>query len=125
MISCFLRTHPYLKPVNINNLFERLLQASNNTMLCLYNKKRDTYELHSIKSFNLNGESLNAVLEDDMLNGWLVLDYLANNLNKFGKEVEADRVLTNETLEHYDTKGLEHLTNRALKTIEKIVGREI
>jgi hypothetical protein len=125
MIERFLRAFPYLEPVRINNLYDRLLKESNGTMLCLYNKTRDTYELHSLKSFNLNGESLNAVLEDDMLHGWLVLDYLANNLNKFGIEVESDRILTNETLEHYSDRGLELLSTRALKTVEQMVGREI
>lgn len=125
MIERFLRSFPYLKPVRMSNLYDRLLKVSDGTLLCLYNKTRDTYELHSLKSFSLNGESLNAVLEDDMLHGWLVLDYLANNLNKFGIEVESDRILTNETLENYSDRGLELLSAKALKTVEQMVGREI
>ncbi|MCR5742059.1 MAG: hypothetical protein K6G38_06345 [Gammaproteobacteria bacterium] len=87
--------------------------------------KRDLYELHSIKSFQLNGESLQAVIEDDMLSGWLVSDYRANDINKFGLEIESERQLTNESFEKVDGKGLELLTTRALKTIEAMVGREI
>lgn len=125
MIANFLRSFPYLKPVNIYNLYDRLLEASNNSLLLLYNMKRDLYELHSIKSFQLNGESLQAVIEDDMLSGWLVSDYRANDLNKFGLEIESERQLTNESFEKVDGKGLELLTTRALKTIEAMVGREI
>lgn len=125
MIKNFLRTHPHLKPVNILNLYERLLQASNNTLLLLFNIHRDTYELHSITSFGLNGESLNAVVEEDMLNGWLVHDYLANNIKKFGIEVESERALTNDLIDSTQDRGLELLTNRTLRTLETIVGREI
>ena len=125
MIKNFLITHPHLKPVNIFNLYERLLKASNNTMLLLFNIYRDQYELHSISSFELNGESLNAVLEEDMLNGWLVHDYLANNIKKFGIEVESERALTNDLIDSTQDRGLELLTNRTLRTLETIVGREI
>ena len=123
MIASFLRSFPYLKPVNINNLFKRLLSKS--SLLLVYNMTRDTYEIHSIKSFQLNGESLQAVIEEDMLSGWLVTDCLANNINKFGLEIESERQLVNETFEKSEGKGLELLTTRALKTIETMVGREI
>lgn len=125
MIKNFLITHPHLKPVNILNLYERLLKASDNTMLLLFNIYKDQYELHSISSFELNGESLNAVLEEDMLNGWLVHDYLANNIKKFGIEVESERALTNDLIDSTQDRGLELLTNRTLRTLETIVGREI
>lgn len=124
-MNTFLRTHPYLKPVNICNLFERVLAASNNTLLLLFNTARDTYELHSTKSFAYNDESLNAVIEDDMLNGWLVTDILANDVKKFGLELEGERAMHNKTLEDNDQKGFDLLTTRTLKTIETMVGREI
>lgn len=121
----FLRAFPYFKPVHMYNLFNRLQKASNGTMMFLYNMSRDTYELHSLKSFKLNGESLQAVVEDDMLSGWLINDFQANNMNKFGMEIKSDRDLTNESLDAASDKGLELLTTRALKTIETMVGREI
>lgn len=125
MIAEFLRSFPYLKPVHVYNLYDRLLKVSNNSLMLLYNTTRDTYELHSIKSFRMTGESLQAVIEDDMLSGWLVIDYQANNLNKYELEVQSDRQFTNEAFEKVDGKGLELLTTRALKTIETMVGREI
>ena len=125
MIEHFLRAFPYLKPVHIHNLYDRLLKASGGSLLLLFNTRRDLYELHSLKSFKYTGESLQSVIEDDMLSGWLVKDYLANNLIKFGTEVQSDRQLTNESFEKVDGKGLELLTTRALKTIEAMVGREI
>ena len=60
-------------------------------MLLLFNIFKDQYELHSINSFRLNGESLNAVLDEDKLTGWIIEDYLANNNLKFSKEVAGDR----------------------------------
>lgn len=121
----FLRNNPHLKPVHICNLFERLQKISNNTLFIVYNTKRDTYELHSTKSFMYDCESLNAVLEEDMLNGWIVNDFRANDINKFGKEVSDEREINNKILEDQDDKGLQLLATRTLKTIETMVGREI
>jgi len=124
-MESFLRTHPYLKPVNICNLFNRVLNASKNSLLLLYNTTRDTYELHSIKSFMYNGESLNAVIEDDMLNGWLITDILANDIKKFGSEIADEREINNKIIEDNDQRGFDLLTTRTLRTIETMVGREI
>ena len=125
MVDKFLRCFPYLKPVNTLNLFERFLKESNGSMLLLYNKKRDTYELHSLKSFEFTGESLNAVVPEDVLHGWLVTDYRANDNKKFALEVEADREFTNELLSNYDNRGFELLQKRTLTTIEKMIGRDL
>lgn len=125
MVEEFLRNHQHLKPVNLYNLYDRFLKSSNGVMLLLFNVFKDQYELHSIKSYRLNGESLNAVLEEDMLNGWIINDYLANNNTKFVQEVASDRELTNSYIESNEDKGLELLTTRALKTVETMVGREI
>jgi hypothetical protein len=94
-------------------------------MLFLYNNTRDLYELHSIKSFQLNRESLRAVIDEDNISGCLLTDYLANNNAKFSLEISSERARDNETLELYQDKGLELLTTKALKTIENMVGREI
>lgn len=121
----FLRCFPYLKPVHIHNLFKRFQEITGGNVLVVYNNARDEYEMHSLKAFQLNGESLLVVLEEDMLNGWLVNDYLANNIEKFGLEVQSERLLANEYLDRYENKGLDLLNKRTLKTVETIVGREI
>lgn len=121
----FLRAFPYLKPVRINNLFDRFLKESNGTLLFLYNKTRDTYELHSLRSFMYTGESINAVVPEDVLNGWLIKDYRANDIRKFALEVEADRTYTNDLLDNYSNRGFELLQKRALTTVEKMIGRDL
>lgn len=125
MVQEFLRNNQHLKPVNIYNLYNRFLKISKNNMMLLFNIYKDQYELHSINSWRLNGESLNVVLEEDMINGWVLNDYLANNIKKFGLEVASDRELSNTLIDSSGDKGLELLTTRALKTIETMVGREI
>ena len=121
----FLKANPHLKPVHNYNLYERFQKLSHGTLYFVYNTARDTYELHSTKSFMYDGESINAVIEEDMLNGWLVTDYKANDVTKFGLEISSERELHNKFLEDQDGKGLELLTTRTLKTIETMVGREI
>lgn len=125
MVQEFLRNHTFLKPVHTYNLYERFLEATDNNILILFNIYKDQFEMHSLRSWRLNGESLNVVFEEDMLNGWLLNDYLANNNIKFGLEVAGDRELSNTMLESTENRGLELLTTRALKTIETMVGREI
>lgn len=125
MIDKFLRAFPYLKPVRINNLFKRFLKESDGNMLMLYNTSRDTYELHSLRSFMYTGESINAVVPEETLNGWLVNDYRANDIRKFALEVEADRTYTNDLLDNYENKGFELLQKKALTTIEKMIGRDL
>ena len=125
MVDKFLRAFPYLKPVHINNLYERFLKESKGFMLMLYNKSRDTYELHSLRSFAYTGESINAVVPDEVLNGWLLNDYRANEIKKFGMEVEADRTYTNSLLDNYENKGFELLQKKALTTVEKMIGRDL
>ncbi len=125
MVDNFLRAFPYLKPVHINDLYNRFLKESNGILLMLYNKSRDTYELHSLRSFKYTGESINAVVPDEVLNGWLIKDYRANDIKKFGMEVEADRIYTNTLLDNYENKGFELLQKKALTTIEKMIGRDL
>jgi len=125
MVDNFLRAFPYLKPVHINDLYNRFLKESNGILLMLYNKSRDTYELHSLRSFKYTGESINAVVPDEVLNGWLIKDYRANDIKKFGMEVEADRIYTNTLLDNYENRGFELLQKKALTTIEKMIGRDL
>lgn len=125
MIQEFLRNNTHLKPVHLYNLYNRFLEATDSNILIVFNIYKDRYEMHSIKSWLLNGESINIVIEEDMLNGWLLHDYLANNIQKFGMEVASDRELSNALIASTEDRGLELLTTRALKTIETMVGREI
>ena len=125
MIERFLKAFPYLKPVNINNLYNRFLQESNGTLMLLYNKTRDTYELHSLKSFAYDGESINAVVPDEVLNGWLIKDFRANDVKKYAAEIEADRIYNNSLLDNYENKGFELLQKKALTTVEKMIGRDL
>lgn len=125
MVERFLKAFPYLKPVNINNLYSRFLKESGGTLMLLYNTTRDTYELHSLRSFAYNGESINAVVPEDVLNGWLIHDYRANNIRKYAMEVEADRLYTNSLMDNYENKGFDLLQKRALTTVEKMIGRDL
>ena len=121
MVSRFLKAFPYLKPVRTHSLFERFLKESNGNLLCVYNKSKDTYELHSLKSFKYNGESLNAVIPEDALNGWVIKDYRANDLKKYRQEVESDRMFTNKLLDNYENKEevgkIENVISKKAKNI--------
>ncbi len=125
MVEEFLRVNPHLKPVRLYNLFERFLNQSNNNILILFNIYKDRYEMHSLRSWRLSDDSFNAIIDDEFMNGWVLHDYLANNLQKFGAEVASDREITNSLIDSTSDRGLELLTMKALKTVETMVGREI
>ena len=125
MVEKFQRAFPYLKPCNINGLYERFLKESNGTMLAMYNKSKDQYELHSLLSFKYNGESLQAVIPEDALNGWIIVDFRANDIKKFSLEVEAEREYTNSLMDNYSDRGFELLNKKALTTVEKMIGRDL
>ncbi|MBR2492516.1 MAG: hypothetical protein IKB64_03485 [Paludibacteraceae bacterium] len=78
-----------------------------------------------MRSFKYNQESLNAVIPDEILHGWIVTDIRANDNRKFSQEIQSERALTNETLDLYDGRGLELLQHRALTTVEKMIGRDL
>lgn len=125
MIERFLRGHPELCKCNISNLFERFLEASDGTLLCVYNRRRDTYEIHSLKSFAYDGDSLNVVLDEDTLHGWSIINYRSTDLKKFAASIASERQLTEHIFEYNEGKGLNLLTDRALKTVERTIGRDL
>jgi hypothetical protein len=86
-----LRYRPWLKPVHQKNICNRLLRATRGDMFLAYNTYNGQYELHSVKTFQLIGDSYNVSLPKEFLNGFIINDFKANNHKRFKVELESER----------------------------------
>jgi hypothetical protein len=118
-----LKHEPRFKLINFYNITNRLQDISNKDLFIVYDLIKGTYELHSVKSYMLTGFSHNATLDKELLNGYIINDFKANNLNKFALDIK-DR---NEKLNYlYDTmKNRTDKTSDMLRLVEKVVGTKI
>lgn len=120
-----LQYQPWLRFININQVSSRLLEASDRDIFIAYNALYDRYELHSVKSFKLDLDSCNAVIDQEFLNGFIVTDYKANNLTKFGQDVKDTRDYINHLYQKAEEKRQFNLTSDRLKIVERTLGRKI
>lgn len=126
MIEKILRVNPVLRYYNHNKMSDRLRAATDNNMFLAFNGFTKKYELHSVKSFKYNGESLQAVFEDDrMLNEFLIRDVRANDLEKFGQEIRSNREYLDGVHDKHEEK-ISSLTGvRLKKYLEGTLGRRV
>jgi hypothetical protein len=118
-----IRYQTELRYFNKNKISDRMLELTNGDIFIAYNVIKGSYELHSVENFKINCISLNVSLEKEMLNGFLVNDFKANNLKKFMYEVQDKREKINYRLEEAEEKRLNE--NSALKIVERTIGTKV
>lgn len=118
-----LRFQPELRFANAHDLSNRMLKLTNGDIFVAYNVIRGVHEVHSVENYKINGMSFNVSLEPEMVNGFLVNDYKANNLKRFVKEVQDRREKTNYRLEQAEENRLNE--NSALKIVERTLGTKV
>jgi hypothetical protein len=114
---------PWLRPVHIANITERLQRATKGNAFIVYNLIQENYELHTIEAFELTGDSYNTSFSIEFVNGFLVHDYRANDLKIYMEEVEGERLATNKLYD--DQEKQRHNLDVMLKTIERTIGTKI
>ena len=118
-----LRYQPWLRLVNKHNISDRLLSLTNGDIFIAFNTRKDTYELHSVKSFRLSAGSSNANLEPEFVNGFIVTDFKANNLRKFAIDLESQRQRSDYLYKKAEEKRAS--LNDMLKIVERTIGTKI
>lgn len=118
------RLQPWLRYYNVYNISDRLLEATSGDLFVCYNTIRDTYEVHSTRSFQVYASSVEFVIDKSLLNGWLVTDYKARNLKKFMTEEVSRREYTSYLYDKQDERNF-NMLGQTLKKIEKTLGRAI
>ena len=117
-----LRHNPRFKMINIFNITNRLQQISKNDLFIVYDTIKATYELHSVKSYIMTGFSHNSTIDKEFINGFIINDFKANDLNKFALDIQ-DR---NEKLNYlYDLNKDKNKAKDLLKLVERTIGTKV
>jgi hypothetical protein len=122
-----LRMKKELKPFHKYNLFHRMLERTKGDILIVFNNYSGNYEVHSIKSQLKTADSQNAVFHSsELLNAFLIKDYLSRRVEKFGVDIESEHMKLNTLYDRHDEKTY---TSRAMdvgrKSVERSLGRKI
>lgn len=118
-----LRYKPWLKPVNIFNINQRLLEKTKGNVFIVYNTIQHTYELHTVEAYNLSGDSYNTSLDKECINGFIYYDYRANDYKLFRDEVASDRM--RKELAYEKREKTRHNLNDILKVVERTLGTKL
>lgn len=119
------KTYKELRFININNISDRLLEATKNDLFVVYDTLRDEYQVHSILSFRLNGISINSVVDEESLNGDIISTILSSNIKRFGRDIKSDRDYINNLLDTQEKNLFKYNIERGRKMIEASLGREV
>lgn len=118
-----LRCQPELRFVNLYRISDRMLKLTRGDIFIAYNVIRGSYELHSVENFKLNGISFNVSLDKEMVNGFVLNDFKANNLKMFVNEVQDRRAKINYRYEEAEAKRLDDTSK--LDVVERTLGTKL
>ena len=118
-----LQYKPWLKPVNILNLNNRLQELTKGNVFIVYNTIHQTYELHTLEAYQLSGDSYNTSLDIECVNGFIYYDYRANDYKIFKDEVTSDRM--RKELAYDKREKTRHNLNDMLKVVERTLGTKL
>ncbi len=118
-----LRYSPWLKLVDKYDVSSRLLAETDGDKFVAFNMLHQTYELHSCRSFLLTASSCNATLDTELVNGFIIDDVKANDLNKFMYDIMSDQMHA-ESRQDKQEHNRWNLEER-LKKIQRILGTNL
>ena len=118
-----LKHKPWLKPVNILNINQRLIDKTKSNVFIVYNTIHQTYELHTMEAYNLSGDSYNTSLDIECVNGFIYYDYRANDYKLFRDEVASDRM--RKELAYEKREKTRHNLDDILKVVERTLGTKL
>jgi len=116
-----LKHYPNLVYYNKNNISGRLAKLG---MFVAFNGFTNRYEIHSLKSFKYDTNSLqDSTYTDELLNQYLIRDIKGNNHEKFMRELEGERRRLERQLEMYEERTQQANTDGLIRGIERLLGR--
>lgn len=120
-----LKHQPELRFCNKRKISERLLNETNGDLFVAYNVLRGVHELHSVENFMQNGISFNVSLDEEMVNGFILNDFKANNHRKFVTELQDTRDKTNYRLEQSEEAALKQRAEQIKLVSERTIGTKV
>ena len=120
-----LKHQPELRFCNKRNVSMRLLKETRGDLFVAYNVLRGIHELHSVENFIQNGMSFNVSLEEEMINGFIINDFKANNHKKFVTDIQDAREKTNYRIEQSEEAALKQRAEQIKLVSERTIGTKV
>jgi len=116
-----LKYQPNLIYYNKNGISDRLKKLN---MFIAYNGFTDRYEIHYVKSFKYDGNSLqDSLLTDEYLNQFLIRSIRENDHERFVRELEGERRRLESQVESQEKLLQEANTSAIIQGIQRTLGR--
>lgn len=121
-----LRAKPWLTICHIGNVSARLLQSTRGNAFIVWNNIQQEYQLHTVSSELLSGDSTNANIPIDVLNEWIISDYNMNDFDKYVDDIMSSRQLSEHIREAYNSnEHRECELNQQIKVVERALGTKL
>lgn len=121
-----LRRKPWLKLENGSDISSRLLSATNGNAFIVWNEIQGNYELHTVQAEMMSGDSYNATVPKEVLNQWIVDDYLSTDFEKYVDDFVGAKMVSEMLHDdsHQEAQRIAML-NREMETVERVMGTKI
>lgn len=120
-----IRTKPWLRVCNINNICVRMLEATKGNAFVVFNNIQQNYELHTVEAYRLSGDSYNATLPLEVLNNFLIVDYKATNFAQHLDDILSERNKEETFRNNWNNKKREADISEELKHITNVLGTKV
>ncbi len=117
-----LRTKPYLKKCNINNICNRFLKATNGNAFVVFNNIQQNYEIHTIEAYHLSGDSYNTTIQLEDLTQNTIFECLSQDFANNLAEILSEREKHERFVESWNEKKRPRELDQQMKTIERVLG---
>ena len=120
-----LRHQPWLKPIHMFNINDRMLEETSQRMVVVFNTLTSHYEIHSEDSYEGNLMSSNGMINIEYLNGYLIKDLKATNLRAnldYFRDVRAEKEFM---WDMHEDNLLKNNVSSKLKAVERAIGRRL
>jgi hypothetical protein len=116
-----LKYQPNLIYYNKNGISDRLKKLN---MFIAYNGFTNRYEIHYVKSFKYDGNSLqDSMIDDELLNQFLVRSIRENDHERFVRELEGERRRLESQVELHEERLMNANTDSIIQGIQRTLGR--
>lgn len=121
-----LRKKPWLRLENGSEISSRLLRATKGNAFVVWNSIQCNYELHTVQAEELSGDSYNATVPSNVLNQWLVDDYLSTDFEMYVDDFVGGKIVAESLMDerHQEARRIAKLESE-MAAVERVMGTRI
>lgn len=117
-----LRTKPYLKKCNINNICDRFLKKTNGNAFVVFNNIQQSYEIHTVEAYILSGDSYNTTIHLDNIHENTILDCISQDFANNLDAILSEREKYEKFIENWNNNKRSQQLDEQFKIIERVMG---